>query len=101
MPTTLHNLQNVYKCMTSRHQKSAVSRICLLSPSMGEISLKSISFMKNQYCYLLTFMKINTCPRGRKTQLLKSKLCDFQDLLSLPLNTQNSKLSHALQVAGR
>ena len=68
---------------------------------MGEIPLKSISFMKNQYLLFTVwprkyahssfsslvhsllpkdtifrtyFMKINTCPRGKRPQFLKSKV---------------------------
>ena len=45
--------------MTSRHplfvKKSSVGRICLLRLSMGENSLKSISFMKYQYLLFTVF----------------------------------------------
>ena len=44
--------------------------------------------MKINTCYLKSFMKINTCPRGKITRLLKSKV--YTDTLSLPLNTQKS-----------
>ena len=40
--------------------------------------------MKNQYFYLQSFMKNQYLSTGKEN--LKTKVCDFRDLLSLPLN---------------
>ena len=81
--TALHVLQNAYKCITNRHplliKKIAIGHICLLvclDFQWGKVPLNSIPFMK----------KI----RGeRKTQLLKSKVCHFRDLLDQKLRNPN------------
>ena len=66
-----------------------VEFVCLEFP-WGEIPLKS---------KLLTIFYENQYLSAEKEKLFfKSKVCDFQDLLSLPLNKQKSNLSHALDI---
>ena len=67
------------------YKKSAIGRMlfaCLLRLSMGETPLKSISFMKNPYLLFTVFYEIQYLSAGKEeSQLLKSKVCDFRDLL--------------------
>ena len=89
----------MYECMTSKHpllikKKTAVGRIYLLvcvDFPWDKIPLKSICYMKNQYLLFTVFNE-----NQYLSAFLKSKVCDCQDLLSLPLNTQKSNPSHAI-----
>ena len=63
------------KTTISYKKKSAVCRMCLLRLCMGENSFKKYSvYEKINTCYLQSFIKINTCPRGKITQLLNANI---------------------------
>ena len=64
IPVLSINSKVFYKMYTNAWQvdthfllmkKSSMGRMCLLRLSMGENSLKSISFMKNQYLFITVF----------------------------------------------